>query len=67
MKAAEAGMDSVVVVVGPLAEEDDEMAADLGDSPVVAFASCHVNIGIWHIVVMIFPMILPLPPLLHLR
>ena len=67
MKAAEAGMDSVVVVVGPLAEEDDEMAADLGDSPVVAFASCLVNIGIWHTVVMIFPMILPLPPLLRLR
>ena len=67
MKAVEAGMDSVVGVVGPLSEGDDETAADLGDSLVVVFASCRVSIGIWHIVGMIFPMILPLLPLLRLR
>ena len=67
MKAAEAGMDSVAGVVGPLAEGGDEMAADMGDSLVVVFASCPLSIGIWHIVVMISPMISPLLPLLHLR
>ena len=67
MKAAEAGMNSVVVVVGLLAEEGDEMVADLGDSPVAAFAFCLVNIGIWHTVVMTSPMTLPWPPLLRLR
>ena len=67
MKVAEADMGSVVTVAGPLAEGVDEMVADLDDSPVVAFVSCPVSIGIWHTVVMISPVILPLPPSLHLR
>ena len=67
MKVVDADMGSVVAVAGPFAEGVDEMVADLDDSPVVAFVSCPLNIGIWHTVVMISPVILPLLPSLHLR
>ena len=67
MEAVEAGMEYVVTFGDSLAEVSHEMVGDWDGSLVVSFESCHASIGKWHTIVTIFPMILPLLPLLRLR
>ena len=57
----------VEVVVGLVAEGDDGMVGGLGDTPVVVFGLCLVNIAKLRTIVTTFPMILPWLPLQHLH
>ena len=67
LEAVLADSGDVEVVEGLVAEEGDGIEGGLGDTLVVVFGLCHVNIAKLRTIVTIFPMILPWPPYQRLR